>query len=117
MSEHVKYNRRKFLSTAAMTVAATKLAFAGLYFANSNDFNLANNASISVNPNNTFNTIKQVNAGELNIGYVEAGSEKNPAVILLHGWPYDIHSFADVAPAAMAISISAIALVYAPLSM
>lgn len=42
--------------------------------------------------------IKQVNAGVLNVGYAEVGLSDAPAVILLHGWPYDINSFVDVAP-------------------
>lgn len=42
--------------------------------------------------------IKQIDAGLLNVGYAEAGPSGGPAVILLHGWPYDIHSFAEVAP-------------------
>jgi pimeloyl-ACP methyl ester carboxylesterase len=42
--------------------------------------------------------VKQINAGELNVGYVESGPEDGQAVMLLHGWPYDIHSFVDVAP-------------------
>jgi hypothetical protein len=45
-----------------------------------------------------FGTIKQVKAGLLNIGYAEAGPAHGPVVLLLHGWPYDIHSFVDVAP-------------------
>jgi pimeloyl-ACP methyl ester carboxylesterase len=43
-------------------------------------------------------TIKQVNAGELDVGYAEVGSGNGPVVLLLHGWPYDIYSFADAAP-------------------
>jgi pimeloyl-ACP methyl ester carboxylesterase len=42
--------------------------------------------------------IKQIDAGVLNIGYAELGPATGTAVILLHGWPYDIHSYADVAP-------------------
>jgi pimeloyl-ACP methyl ester carboxylesterase len=46
----------------------------------------------------SFGPVKQVDAGPLNVGYVEAGSNNGPAAVLLHGWPYDIHSFVDVGP-------------------
>jgi pimeloyl-ACP methyl ester carboxylesterase len=49
-------------------------------------------------PGANFAAIKQINAGTLNIGYAEAGPANGPAVILLHGWPYDIHTYVDVAP-------------------
>ncbi|WP_225847532.1 alpha/beta fold hydrolase [Streptomyces sp. HPF1205] len=45
-----------------------------------------------------FTTLKQVEAGVLDIGYAEAGPAHGPVVVLLHGWPYDIHSYVDVAP-------------------
>ncbi len=46
-----------------------------------------------------FNQVKQINAGDLNVGYVDIGPKDGQPVILLHGWPYDIHSYAEVAPA------------------
>ena len=46
----------------------------------------------------SFGALKQVEAGVLSVGYAEAGPADGPAVILLHGWPYDIHSFVEVAP-------------------
>jgi pimeloyl-ACP methyl ester carboxylesterase len=47
----------------------------------------------------SFGPVQQIDAGPLNVGYVEVGSSTGQPVVLLHGWPYDIHSFADVAPA------------------
>ena len=46
----------------------------------------------------SFGTLKNVEAGVLRVGYAEVGPPRGPAVILLHGWPYDIHSFVEVAP-------------------
>src|SRR5690242_7965398 len=47
-------------------------------------------------PAHPLGPVKQIRAGLLDVGYVEAGPAEGRAVILLHGWPYDIHSYADV---------------------
>ena len=46
----------------------------------------------------SFGQLQQIDAGVLNVGYAEVGPTDGPAVMLLHGWPYDIHSFVDVTP-------------------
>jgi len=48
--------------------------------------------------NTSFDALKQIDAGVLNVGYAEAGPSDGPVVLLLHGWPYDIYSYVDVAP-------------------
>ena len=51
-------------------------------------------------PDTAFGPVQQIDAGVLDVGYVDAGPADGPAVLLLHGWPYDIHSYAEVAPIA-----------------
>jgi pimeloyl-ACP methyl ester carboxylesterase len=58
----------------------------------------ANISAIRPGTNTSFVALKQIDAGLLNVGYAEAGPANGPTVLLLHGWPYDIHSFVDVAP-------------------
>src|SRR5260370_33472718 len=48
--------------------------------------------------NTSFGSLKQIDASVLDVGYAETGPTGGPAAILLHGWPYDIHSYVDVAP-------------------
>src|SRR5688572_1918507 len=95
MSEYSKYNRRKFLGDASMILAAT--GFATFDFTKS-PMNVVETEKPAYGSNKSFDTIKQINAGVLNIGYAEAGPASGPVIILLHGWPYDIHSFVDVTP-------------------
>src|SRR3989449_10337718 len=58
--------------------------------------------------NTSFGSLKQIDAGVLNVGYAEAGPANGPPVILLHGWPYDIHSYVDVAPLLASVGYRAI---------
>src|SRR5260370_22148575 len=58
----------------------------------------ANVPEIKPGTNASFGPLKHVNAGVLSIAYAEAGPADGPPVLLLHGWPYDIHTYVDVAP-------------------
>ena len=49
-------------------------------------------------PSSSFGPLRQIDAGLLNVGYIDIGPANGPAVVLLHGWPYDIHSYVDVCP-------------------
>src|SRR6266550_9163724 len=71
-------NRREFVGTTLMTFIAAKMG--------------------AIEPQSAFGPLKQIDAGVLNVGYVEAGPPSGRPVILLHGWPYDIHTYVDVAP-------------------
>jgi pimeloyl-ACP methyl ester carboxylesterase len=96
--EKVIYSRRGFLGAAAVTIAAVKFVTVGFADAQSSKTKSANVPKIKPGTNTSFGSLKQIDAGVLNIGYAEAGPAAAPAVILLHGWPYDIHSYVDVAP-------------------
>jgi len=95
--EHI-YDRRRFLGAAAMTLAAGPLVMIGPADTPPGKMNTADTTGAKPATNASFDALKQINAGVLNIGYAEAGAVDGPVVILLHGWPYDIHSFVDVTP-------------------
>ncbi len=98
MSTGINHNRRHFLGTAAMTIAAAQLDMIGSAIAQSSKTEPPRLPSIKSGTDTAFGPLKQIDAGLLNVGYAEAGPANGPAVILLHGWPYDIHSYVDVAP-------------------
>ena len=98
MSEDINRHRRRFLGTAAMTIAATQLVMTGSARAQSGNAGPATLPAVKPGTNTSFGPLKQIDAGVLNVGYAEAGPADGRVVILLHGWPYDIHSYVDVAP-------------------
>jgi pimeloyl-ACP methyl ester carboxylesterase len=98
MSEGIDQDRRRFLSAAAKTIAAAELAIIGSAEAQSSRGAAPDILATKPATNMSFGSLKQINAGVLTIGYVEAGSDDGPAVVLLHGWPYDIFSYVDVVP-------------------
>ena len=94
MPHEINPFRRRFFATAAMTLAAGRLGLFDDVHAQSGTTTHA--GSPGTQP--SFASLKQIDAGALNVGYAEAGPVSGPVVMLLHGWPYDIHTYVDVAP-------------------
>jgi pimeloyl-ACP methyl ester carboxylesterase len=92
MTQGIDHDRRQFFGMAAMSVAVAELAMSTSADADPVPVTSRRGSHTSFAP------LKQINAGDLNVGYADAGPANGPAVLLLHGWPYDIHSFVDVAP-------------------
>ena len=95
MSEHINHLRRDFLGMAAATFAAQ---FGAVGASRAGAWAKPTLSAIKPGTNTSFAALKQIDAGLLNVGYAEVGPADGPAVILLHGWPYDIYSFVDVTP-------------------
>jgi pimeloyl-ACP methyl ester carboxylesterase len=85
MQENISQQRRRLVGSAAVALAASQFGIMGLARAQAN----------SASP---FGALKQIDAGLLNVGYADVGPADGKPVILLHGWPYDIHAFSEVAP-------------------
>ncbi len=95
MTAEINLERRRLFGMAALGAAAVQFGLGKPAVA------APINATIRATPiasNSGFETLRSVKAGDLEIGYAEAGPQDGPAVLLLHGWPYDIHSYVDVAP-------------------
>jgi pimeloyl-ACP methyl ester carboxylesterase len=95
MTNEFDRSRRRFLGNAAITLATAQFALTGPARAETK----AKLEATKAGAHTSFPALKQIDAGALNVVYVEMGPASGPAVLLLHGWPYDIYAFVDVAPA------------------
>jgi pimeloyl-ACP methyl ester carboxylesterase len=91
-------DRRSYFGTAAIAVTATQIDLTTAANAPSDSPPTGNSPSVSPGRVAAFASLKQVDAGVLSVRYADAGPTGGPAVLLLHGWPYDIHSFVEVTP-------------------
>lgn len=91
MQDTVNIKRRRLIGTAIAGIGALQLGMGEIAKAQSI-------TRVAASPTNPFDDIRQIDAGALNVGYAQTGPENGPAAVLLHGWAYDIQSFADVAP-------------------
>ncbi|HLY58329.1 MAG TPA: alpha/beta hydrolase [Stellaceae bacterium] len=91
--EIIDRERRQLFGTAAVSIAA-----AGLGLIGTDQARAVPQPAPTPKPGASFAPLKQIKAGTLDVGYAEAGPERGKAVILLHGWPYDIYSYVEVAP-------------------
>ena len=96
MENETNYSRRRFLSVASLTVAVAELGGLNLLSARQKPKDSIDHKNSSQSAA-SFKEIKQIKAGVLNVGYAEAGPANGQPVILLHGWPYSIHNYAEVA--------------------
>jgi pimeloyl-ACP methyl ester carboxylesterase len=94
MNKHFNLSPRRIV--AALVLTGAQFALSGA--AHAQAANVVPAAMAPTNQAPAAFTIKQINAGVLNVGYVDEGPANGPVVILLHGWPYDIYSYADVVP-------------------
>ena len=98
MTEKIDHFRRRLLGAATLAVPAAQLGVMHAARAQSGSQAPSGLPAITPGTNTSFASLKQINAGLLNVGYAEAGPANGTPVILLHGWPYDIHTYVDVAP-------------------
>lgn len=94
----IDQHRRLLLGTAALGIAVAPLGLAGPANAQTGQSKAAGTSTPAVTKKASFAPLKRVRAGALEVAYAEAGPKKGSPVILLHGWPYDIHSYVEVAP-------------------
>jgi pimeloyl-ACP methyl ester carboxylesterase len=97
MPETIDLRRRGLLAGGTLLLAAAQFGAVDLARAQTSDAKPAA-ATQGAGGHTSFASMRQIRAGVLDVGYAEAGPREGTPVVLLHGWPYDIHSFVDVAP-------------------
>jgi pimeloyl-ACP methyl ester carboxylesterase len=95
MTAEINFERRRLFGMAALGAAAVQLGLGSVARAATGNTTIRATSAAS---HTGFQTLKSVKAGDLEIGYAETGPQDGPVALLLHGWPYDIHSYVDVAP-------------------
>ncbi|WP_336518429.1 alpha/beta hydrolase [Pollutibacter soli] len=95
MSTEKIFNRRRFLENALLNIGGAELAMLGLESHQFPSDPPKICATLKGTMHRPFDQLKQIDAGALSVGYLDDGPVDGAVVILLHGWPYDIHSFAD----------------------
>src|SRR3954453_20416916 len=95
ITEQINRHRRNFIGAAALTAAAAQFGMIGKADAQPAKTKLP---ALKPGAHTSFGPLKRIDAGVLNVSDAEAGPADGPPVILLHGWPYDIYAFVDVAP-------------------
>ena len=98
MANSPDHGRRRLLGVAVISLVASEFEAVGSAHARSNGAAVADATMSNRSAAVSFGPLKHIDAGVLNVGYAEAGPANGRPVILLHGWPYDIYSFVDVAP-------------------
>nr|WP_199039587.1 alpha/beta hydrolase [Dyella sp. ASV24] len=98
MSDLINPKRRRFLGATALGLAIAPLGLSSLANAQAAKSTPANAKRTATSGHTSFKSIKHVKAGVLDVAYAEDGPADGKPVLLLHGWPYDIYSFVDVAP-------------------
>ena len=101
MTGKINHDRRRFLGAtgaAALGIGAAQIATIGAAKAQTGGARAVGQTASGAATNTSFGPVKQIDAGVLNVGYVEAGPADGQPVILMHGFPYDIHSYVEVTP-------------------
>jgi pimeloyl-ACP methyl ester carboxylesterase len=98
MPQEAKYDRRRFLGSAVMGIAAAKSVAIDSAQVEAETAKASNASTIKPTSQPSFGPLKHIDAGLLKVGYADVGPVNGSPVILLHGWPYDIHTYVDVAP-------------------